>query len=589
METVGDNEQPAQSPHREPTLTSASAGNPNNNSDDEMFSPTSAAALALSTLHHFGDQQRPSVASLKGTRLFNSSETQSQEPPAPTEIPPQYYPSQPAYHAPPLHPSYYGHYGMWSRGNPNTPQQMPSVQVSPWSSYPYPSPPGYPMEPHPSSRGSTPTLGGPSPPPSHCSSACAPESMYYHRPHPPRSSPVAFVGPSPPMSRSNSFIPHHPPENPPTLTSEKPYSRAQSDTTLVTPTPKKAKVDPQSVPPKGGPGYSRKKKSLGILAENFLKTYENLPCGSIVIVDEAAIKLGVERRRIYDVVNILESISLVCKKHKNTYTWMGMDHLDAVFGRMQAEALEEHPEDAKEFLGVTGLSPREPPSKPLKGREFKSLARLSQDFLQVFLVGHKTLSLPDASDKIQGTTSMEELVAMGQKNKKFLDEKELRAAAARGLKTKIRRLYDIANVFLSVGLLEKVDGSDATRRPNFSWSYRLSAKQIYDLHQAEDKNQVGPKTVGYQEEDSSDKAVMRASTPPSSHQHQLLNSSCGLDAPCSTAELECTLQDKSMTTDTTLSQQQEQKQQVVLAVTPCSSTNTSANSSPLGCEGHVAI
>ena len=400
------------------------------------------------------------------------------------------------------------------------------------------------------------------------------------------------------MSRSNSFIPHHPPENQPTGPADKPYARAQSDTTLVTPTPKKAKVESPSAPPKAGPGYSRKKKSLGILAENFLKTYQNLPRGSIVIVDEAAIKLGVERRRIYDVVNILESISLVCKKHKNTYTWMGMDHLDAVFGRMQAEALEEHPEDAKQFLGVTGLSSREPPPKPLKGREFKSLARLSQDFLQVFLVGHKTLSLPDASDKIQGTTSMEELVAMGQKNKKFLDEKELKAAAARGLKTKIRRLYDIANVFLSVGLLEKVDGSDATRRPNFSWAYRLSAKQIYELHRPKE-NKEGTEPLADHEEDTTDNVGMMASTPPSSHHQQQQDCDGNIDndnaisfdrnAPRSTSEFECVVQDNSNTTETVLSQQQQQQQQNVLAVTPCSSTNTSANSSPLGGEGHVAV
>ena len=135
MATFGDNEQPALSPHREPTLTRTS------NSDDEMFSPTSAAALALSTLHHFGDQQRPSAASMKATRLFNASETQEPH----NEIAPQYYPNQPTYHPPHLHPSYYGHFGMWSRGNPNTPQTMASVQVSPWS-YPYPSPTGYQME-----------------------------------------------------------------------------------------------------------------------------------------------------------------------------------------------------------------------------------------------------------------------------------------------------------------------------------------------------------------------------------------------------------------------------------------------------------
>jgi hypothetical protein len=69
-----------------------------------------------------------------------------------------------------------------------------------------------------------------------------------------------------------------------------------------------------------------------------------------------------------------------------------------------------------------------------------------------------------------------------QKGKDDNDPKELKAAAARGLKTKIRRLYDIANVFLSVGLLKKVDSNDSSRRPNFAWSYRLSAKALYDLH-----------------------------------------------------------------------------------------------------------
>jgi transcription factor E2F7/8 len=275
--------------------------------------------------------------------------------------------------------------------------------------------------------------------------------------------------------------------------------------------------------------YSRKKKSLGILAENFLNSYQNMPPGSTIVVDEAAVRLGVERRRIYDVVNILEAICLVSKKHKNTYSWLGKESLDGVFGRLQASAIQEYPQDAQRF-GLEGCNggdgdgntnttvPLKPPRKQnstttttsstatststttsTSTRENKSLAKLSQEFLQVFLVGHVTLSLPEASDKIQGTTSVEELIAMGGQTITTSGEnnhttaanantnadanaKELKAAAARGLKTKIRRLYDIANVFLSVGLLEKVDSGDSSRRPNFSWSYRLSAFEIHQLH-----------------------------------------------------------------------------------------------------------
>ena len=305
-----------------------------------------------------------------------------------------------------------------------------------------------------------------------------------------------MIGPTPtPTSMPNAY------HNPVQLTNEaasKFTHLTSCALSLVTPTPKKVKVDHKSGGK--GPNYSRKKKSLGVLAENFLNAYKVLPKGSTIVVDEAAVELGVERRRIYDVVNILESICLVCKKHKNTYTWMGMDHLDAVFGRLQSQAIAEYPEDAEKYLGSRDRKaflpvPLKPPRKQSKTRENKSLAKLSQEFLQVFLVGHETLSLPEASDKIQGQTSMEELIAMGSntasstnarqsaiaKGLAIANDKELKAAAARGLKTKIRRLYDIANVFLSVGLLKKVESGDSSRRPNFSWCYKLTAKELYQL------------------------------------------------------------------------------------------------------------
>lgn len=199
-----------------------------------------------------------------------------------------------------------------------------------------------------------------------------------------------------------------------------------------------------------------------------------------MVVDEAAIQLGVERRRIYDVVNILESVELVLKKGKNTYTWLGgvgkkEDQFVEVFGKIQEQAIVDggFAKDAKEHGLVveqaaehssnqakcikgtssasgSGGSDRKETSKADSSR---SLAKLSTQFLQVFLVGYETISLPDLSEKIQGTLSAEDYAAIGSSNSdsgpQLENPSEFRRAAARGLKTKIRRLYDIANVFLS--------------------------------------------------------------------------------------------------------------------------------------------
>jgi hypothetical protein len=516
-----------------------------NKNDEDLFSPTSAAALALSTLHHFGAQREnrgPPDSDLKGTRLFNTCNgnrkdtattkdgvTYSYRSTSPA--PPSSYPSGGRGHPFEFSSQTYNnrdpsvnvnqshsHASTWGGVNPSSAYPYTFAQTDSRSSSARASP-TYPDElrssyshHHVSNKKSKQQAKHPSRKQTSCLTLTAFLCHYLQQR---RASPVSMLGPTP-MSHQNSF--HHP--HPPTVSNDTAkFARlASCASTLVTPTPKKAKLDH---PEKSTTAYSRKKKSLGILAENFLNNYQGLPKGSIIVVDEAAVKLGVERRRIYDVVNILESICLVCKKHKNTYTWMGMEHLDAVFGRLQSQAIAEYPQDAQKFLGSKDRKPFVPvplkaPRKQSKTKENKSLAKLSQEFLQVFLVGHETLSLPEASDKIQGTTSMEELIAMGSNQKSAAStEKELKAAAARGLKTKIRRLYDIANVFLSVGLLKKVESGDSSRRPNFSWSYRVTAKELYQLHRPNNNNNNDTTIpVVTQEEDNASSSASSATSSP---------------------------------------------------------------------------
>ena len=55
-------------------------------------------------------------------------------------------------------------------------------------------------------------------------------------------------------------------------------------------------------------------------------------------MNKASINLGVQKRRIYDITNVLEGIGLVEKKSKNTVHWVGSSHeLTAEHAKMHAD------------------------------------------------------------------------------------------------------------------------------------------------------------------------------------------------------------------------------------------------------------
>ncbi|XP_010709034.2 transcription factor E2F8 [Meleagris gallopavo] len=232
---------------------------------------------------------------------------------------------------------------------------------------------------------------------------------------------------------------------------------------------------------------SRKEKSLGLLCLKFLARYPDYPStveNIYICLDEVAEELNVERRRIYSIVNVFESLHMVSRLAKNRYIWHGRHNLAKTLQTLKKVGEEnkytekiqmikkreyEHEFDldgkgneevARSFVSIehsemcfVELPGIEFCAASVNSRKDKSLRVMSQKFVMLLLVSTpQIVSLEVAAKILIGEDQLEDL----DKNK---------------FKTKIRRLYDIANVLSSIELIKKVHITEERgRKPAFKWT-----------------------------------------------------------------------------------------------------------------------
>ena len=179
----------------------------------------------------------------------------------------------------------------------------------------------------------------------------------------------------------------------------------------------------------------RKESSLKQICTSILSKFISSNKSEIKLNDFAS-ELKVERRRIYDIVNVLEGFDVVSKQGKNRYLYRGLEGFKDCLVLLENTLPENIPD-----LKVFSFEFKDPNLKK------KSLTFLSIKLLKLFIIYKENINFKELI-KLFGEKYLELKLNSNDKDLKKSENKN-----------KIRRLYDIVNVFKSLGLIEKVINS----------------------------------------------------------------------------------------------------------------------------------
>jgi len=192
------------------------------------------------------------------------------------------------------------------------------------------------------------------------------------------------------------------------------------------------------------------KSELMLLCEKFQAVFGRAGAEEIQL-NEAAVRLNVARRRLYDIINVLEAVEIISRTGKLTYQWRGMEHLPRLLERLVEEETAGTPAvRARKGHNQGSKNAGDQTDKPLTF----SLWMLSRHFVRLLLSSAEPIPLADVSSMLVGEDA---------------------PRRAQTMVTVERRLYDIGSILSSIGLIKKT--YVGKRQPAFCWSAERGVPQ----------------------------------------------------------------------------------------------------------------